>query len=140
VYRRQDAHATVSDGDSQTFTRLLNRLVGDVLRLLDQKVALLKLELKEDLAALARRSAVMAAGAALALVGSVLLLLALAIWLGELVGSMPGGFAILGGALVLVGAILVVTMRKRLTEGSALVPEQTVQELRRDAQWIKHEL
>jgi uncharacterized membrane protein YqjE len=140
VYQRQDAHPTaVSDGDSQTFTRLLNRLVGDVLRLLDQKVALLKLELKEDVAALARRSAVMVAGAALALVGSVLLLLALAIWLGELVGSMPGGFAILGGVLALVGAILVVTMRKRLTEG-ALVPEQTVQELRRDAQWIKHEL
>jgi uncharacterized membrane protein YqjE len=139
VYQRQDAHATVSDGDSQTFTRLLNRLVGDVLRLLDQKVALLKLELKDVVAALARRSALMAAGAALALVGSVLLLLALAIWLGELVGSMPGGFAILGGALALAGAILVVTMRTRLTEGP-LVPEQTVQELRRDAQWIKHEL
>ncbi|MGH7267360.1 MAG: phage holin family protein [Candidatus Rokuibacteriota bacterium] len=140
MYQRQDAHATaVSDGDSRTFTRLLNRLVGDVLRLLDQKVALLKLELKEDVAAIARRSGLMVAGAALALLGSVLLLLALAIWLGELVGSMPGGFAILGGVLALVGAILVMTMRKRLTEGP-LVPEQTVQELRRDAQWIKHEL
>lgn len=128
-----------TNGDSRSFAGLLNRLVGDVLRLLDLKFTLLKLELREEVAAVARKSVLMVAGAAMALLASVLFLVALALWLGDLVGSAPGGFAIVAGVLALGGVILIVSVGRRLAE-QRLVPEQTVQELRRDAQWIKHEL
>jgi uncharacterized membrane protein YqjE len=140
VHERQGYQATaVTNGDARSFATLFNRLVGDVLRLLDQKLALLKVELKEEIAAVVKKSVLMIAGAVMALLALVLLLLALALWLGELVGSTPGGFAIVGGVLALVGLTLVMSMRRRLAE-QRLVPELTVEELRRDAQWIKHEL
>ncbi len=131
--------AGATDGDSRTFTGLVNRLVGDILRLLDQKLALLKLELREELAAVVRRSAFLAVGALLAAFGGVFLCLALAIWVGELVGSTSAGFGIVGGTFAVGGGLLLVIMRRRLA-AQRLVPEQTVQELRRDVQWIKHEL
>jgi hypothetical protein len=61
------------------------------------------------------------------------------LWVGELVGSTPGGFAIVGGALVLGGLIVLASMKARLRR-QRLLPELTVRELRRDVQWIKHEL
>jgi uncharacterized membrane protein YqjE len=140
VHERQGYQATAAtNGDSRTLASLLGRLANDVLRLLDQRLALLKLEVKEEVAALVRKSVLMLVGAVMALLAAVWLLLALALWLGELVGSAPGGFAIVGGVFGLVGGILILTMRRRLAE-QRFVPELTVQELRRDAQWIKHEL
>ena len=129
----------IHDVDGPGFATLLSRLLGDVQRLFDQKLALLKLELQEELGALARRSGLLAAGGALAALGGLLLLIALAIWLGELVGSLAGGFAIVGGALAIGGGALLGTMRQRLSR-QRLVPELSAQELRRDVQWIKHEL
>jgi hypothetical protein len=121
------------------FASLINRLLSETFRLLDQKFALLKLELNEELAAIARRTALLAVGGVVAVLGSVLLILALAFWIGELVGSLPGGFAIVGGSLVVGGGILLAVMRDRLSR-QRLVPEATVEELRRDVRWIKHEL
>jgi uncharacterized membrane protein YqjE len=126
-------------GGDRGIGALLTRLIGDVVRLLDQKLTLLKLELKEELAAALRRSALLAVGAVMAGLGSLFLILALAIGLGELVGTTAGGFAIVGGAFVLGGLVLLITMRQQLA-GLRLVPKHTVHELRRDREWIKHEL
>jgi uncharacterized membrane protein YqjE len=130
---------TMTGNGARSFTGLVNQLVSDVLRLLDQKIELFKLELKEELGALVRRSALLAVGGVVAALGSLLLLLAVTLWIGELVGSTPGGFAIVGGAFVLAGLIVLFTMKARL-QRQHLVPELTVRELRRDVQWIKHEL
>lgn len=129
--------ATQDDGHS--LGGLITRLLNEVLRLLDQKLALLKLELREELGAAVRRSALLAVGGVVAVLGALLLVVALAIWIGELTRSPSGGFAIIGGGLALGGALLLLTMRRRLAE-QRVVPEQTVRELRRDVEWIKHEL
>jgi uncharacterized membrane protein YqjE len=129
----------VDAGEDRGLGALLNRLIGDVVRLLDQKLALLKLELTEELAAAVRRSALLAVGAVVAALGGFFLILALAIGLGELVGTTAGGFAIVGGAFVLAGLVLLIAMRRRLADVT-LVPRETVRELRRDKAWIKHEL
>jgi uncharacterized membrane protein YqjE len=126
-------------GGDRGFGSLLNRLIGDIVRLFDQKLALLKLELKEELAAAIRRSLLLAVGAVVAGLGGLFLILALAIGLGELVGTTAGGFAIVGGAFVLGGIVLLISMRQRLAE-LRFVPKHTVRELRRDKEWIKHEL
>jgi uncharacterized membrane protein YqjE len=135
---RADTETTTGDG-ARSLTGLFNRLLADVLRLLDQKIELLKLELREELGAFARRTALLAVGAVVTALGGLLLLLGVTLWVGELVGSTPGGFAIVGGALVLGGLIVLASMKARLRR-QRLLPELTVRELRRDVQWIKHEL
>jgi uncharacterized membrane protein YqjE len=129
----------VGNGGPRGFGDLLSRLAADLRRLLDQKLALLKLELSEELAALARRSVLLVAGGAVAVLGVFLLVIALAIWLGEAMGSLPGGFAVVGVVLALGGGGLALVARRQLS-AQRFVPRRTVEELRRDAQWIKHEL
>jgi len=137
---RAGAERAVDDRSSRSsLVGLVNRLFGEIQRLLDQKLTLLKLELTEELAATARRSALLAGSGLVAGLGGLLLIMALAIWLGELLASLPGGFAIVGGILALGGLILLPTMRRQLSQ-QRFVPRETVQELRRDIQWIKHEL
>ncbi len=137
--RRFGQEGPVGDGGGASFGSLVNRLLHEVLRLLDQKFTLLKLELQEELGAAVRRSALLAVGGVVGALGGFLLIVAIGIWVGELVGSMPGGFAIVGGVLAVGGVILLLTMRRQLAE-QRLVPRQTVHELRRDVEWIKHEL
>jgi|RhiMetdeSRZDD1v2_1073273.scaffolds.fasta_scaffold108145_3 uncharacterized membrane protein YqjE len=137
--RRLGRGGAVGDGNGASFANLVTRLLNELVRLLDQKLTLLKLELKEELGAAARRVALLAVGVAVGAFGGLFLILALTIWVGELVGSMPGGFAIVGGLLALGGGIVFLSMRRQLAE-QRFVPVKTVQELRRDAEWIKHEL
>ncbi|MGH7321554.1 MAG: phage holin family protein [Candidatus Rokuibacteriota bacterium] len=63
----------------------------------------------------------------------------LAFWLGVVLGTVARGFGLVGGAIVLVGGALLLTGRQKLRR-QRFVPERTVQELRRDAEWIKNEL
>jgi len=135
--RRVDGDRAAGDGAS--VGGLVNRLLQDLLRLLDQKFALLKLELREELTAAVRRTGLLVAGGVVAVLGVFFLVVALAIWISDLLGSPPAGFAIVGGALAIGGGLLLLGMRRQLAE-QQFVPRETVQELRRDASWIKHEL
>jgi len=49
------------------------------------------------------------------------------------------GFVVTGGFYLVVGAIVVMLMKSRLGKQD-LVPQRTVQELRKDKQWLKNEL
>ena len=126
-------------GSSTRFFDLVERLIGEVGTLLDQKLDLLTLELKSQGAALMRGVAALLAGAALAALGLLILALAAALWVGAHVRSMPGGFGIVGGALLVIGGGLTAAMRNRLKR-ERLGPTETVHELRRDAKWITDEL
>ncbi len=117
---------------------LVTRLIGDIGRLIDQRLDLLKAELKRDAANVARSLGMLAAGAVGVGVGAALLLLALGLWVGQLVGSTPGGLALVGGGIALASAGLGLLARKNL-ERQRLARE-TVRELRRDAEWIRHEV
>ena len=121
------------------FFDLIERLIGEVGRLLDQKLALLTLELKSQGVALARGLAALLVGVTLAVLGLLILALAAALWIGDHIRSIPGGFALVGGALVVLGGGLAAAMRNRL-KTERLAPTETVSELRRDAKWITDEL
>jgi uncharacterized membrane protein YqjE len=49
------------------------------------------------------------------------------------------GFVTAGVLYLIVGAIIITTMKNRMAKQS-LVPDRTVEELRKDKQWLKNEL
>jgi putative superfamily III holin-X len=117
---------------------LTTRLVADLGRLVDQRLELLKAELKQEATSAAKNVGVLAAGAVGAGVGVALLLIALGLWVGHLVGSTPGGLALVGGGLAIAGVGVGLLAIKNL-EGRRLARE-TVRELRRDVEWIRNEV
>lgn len=119
---------------------LIEELLGKTTRLLDQKLTLLRLEVEEGVATLLRHLAVLVAGAVLAGLGLVLASFALALWIGSLLGSAPAGFAMVGGALLLIGVAVIGVRFKRGVGPRRLVPERTAKELEKDTRWIKNAL
>ena len=126
---------------------LFGRLADDVMELVNSQLALFKVEIKEEANAYARGAAMIAFGAAIATVGFALLNVAIAFAVSTLFSqanfSQPAsyalGFLVTGGFYVLVGGIVVLVMKNRLGRRNPM-PERTVQELRKDKQWLKNEL
>ena len=138
--------ATMS-AENESLPNLISRLGDNVMELVNSQLALLKVEIKEEANAYARGAAMIAFGAAVAVVGFALLNVAIAFAVSTLFAqanfSQPAsfalGFLVTGGFYLLVGAIVVLVVKNRLTKQN-LVPKRTVQELRRDKEWLKNEL
>jgi hypothetical protein len=106
--------------------------------LLDQKLTLLTIELKKEGAAVVRNLLILLGDEVVLTLGLLLLSIAAALWIGAAIESVPGGYGIVGLVFVLGGGSLLAAMRGRL-EKQQLLPRKTLQEFRRDAQWIKDE-
>jgi uncharacterized membrane protein YqjE len=125
---------------------MFGKLGDDVLQLLDAKLGLLKIELKEEAGVYTRLSAMLAAGGALAAIGFALLNVAVAFLVSRLFFnsftppiSYALGFVVTGALYLVVGGIIVATMKNRLTAHSA-APQRSIDELRKDKQWLKNEI
>jgi len=133
--------------DSEGLPSLVSRLGDDVMQLVDTKLSLLKVELKEDAREFARDGALIAVGGIVAAIGFALLNVAVAFGISTLFAntdlSQPAkyaiGFATAGVLYLIVGAIMITMMKNRLAK-QGLVPERTIEELRKDKQWLKNEL
>jgi len=133
--------------DNESLPNLFSRLGDDVMQLFNSQLALFKVEIKEEANAYARGITMIAIGAVIATVGFALLNVAIAFAVSTLFAqanfSQPAsyalGFVVTGGFYLLVGAIVVMLMKSRLSRQD-LVPQRTVQELRKDKQWLKNEL
>jgi len=133
--------------DAEGLPNLFSRLGDDVMQLFNSQLALFKVEIKEEANAYARGATMIAIGAVIATVGFALLNVAIAFAVSTLFAqanfSQPAsyalGFVVTGGFYLLVGAIVVMLMKSRLSRQD-LVPQRTVQELRKDKQWLKNEL
>lgn len=133
--------------ENENLPSLFSRLGDDVMQLFDTKISLLKVELKEEANAYARGGAMIAVGGVIAAIGFALLNVALAFGISTLIANMdisqPAkyaiGFVSAGVLYLIVGAIIVTTMKNRLAKQN-LVPDRTVAELRKDKQWLKNEL
>jgi uncharacterized membrane protein YqjE len=133
--------------DAENLPTLFSRLGEDVMDLFNSQLALFKVEIKEEASAYARNVTMIAIGAVIATIGFVLLNVAIAFGVSTLFAganfSQPAsyalGFVVTGGFYVLVGAIVVLTMKSKLSN-QELVPRRTVAELRKDKQWLKNEL
>jgi len=137
----------VTPKTDDTLPSLFSRLGDDVMQLFDTKLSLLKVEIKEEANEYARDGIMIGAGGIIAALGFALLNVALAFGISTLFAnvdiSQPAryaiGFLAAGVLYLIVGSILIATMKNRLAKQS-LVPDRTVKELRKDKQWLKNEL
>ena len=117
------------------------------MQLFDTKLSLLKVEIKEEANEYARDGIMIGVGGVIAAIGFALFNVAVAFGISTLFAnvdiSQPAKYAIgflsAGVLYLIVGIILIQTMKNRLAKQS-LVPDQTVKELRKDKQWLKNEL
>ncbi len=149
--RRATAAAPARTGEPtaaelETLPGLFGRLGDDVMRLLDAKLGLLKVELKEEAASYGRTTALMAAGGAVAAIGFALVNVAVAFFFARLFfGSFTPpisyalGFLVTGALYLVIGGALVLAMKNRLGRLKA-APERSLEELRKDKQWLKNEI
>ena len=131
----------------ESLPTLLSRLGDDIMQLFDTKLSLLKVEMKEEASAYARSGVMIAVGGIVAAIGFALLNVALAFGISTLFAdtalSQPAkyavGFVSAGVLYLVVGFIIISAMKNRLAKQN-LVPDRTVEELRKDKQWLKNEL
>ena len=140
----------VNDGnraETEGLPTLLSRLGDDVLQLINSQLALFKVEIKEEASTYIRGAVTIALGAAVAMIGFALLNVAVAFGVSTLFAqanlSQPAtyalGFVVTGLFYVVVGGIVVLAVKSRLAKQD-LVPTRSVEELRKDKEWLKNEL
>jgi uncharacterized membrane protein YqjE len=151
--RRVDVPAPTQPApDVSELPTLLGRLGDDVMRLVDTKLSLIKVELKEDASFYARNAAFTAVGAMVALIGFALVNVAVAFFISTLFASGAAttaerftptsygfGFLITGVVYLVVGGVIVLMMKNRLAAYNP-VPTTTLDEIRKDKQWLKNEV
>lgn len=146
-----NAVATARDSSLKAETESLPSLVGrlgdDVMQLFDTKLTLLKVEIKEEANAYVRGGIAIALGGIVAAVGFALLNVAVAFGVSTLFANADLsqaakyalGFVLTGLFYLVIGGIVILTVKSRLAHQD-LVPNKTVEELRKDKQWLKNEL
>ena len=133
--------------ENESLPTLFTRLGDDVMQLFDTKISLLKVELKEEANAYARGGIMIGVGGIIAAIGFALLNVALAFGISTLFAdtdlSQPAkyaiGFVTAGILYLIIGTVVISAMKKKLAKQN-LVPDRTLEELRKDKQWLKNEI
>jgi len=142
-----EATTNIERRDARDLPSLLERLAEDLGTLFDQKLALLKIEVKEEATAYLRGAVFILAGAIVAAIGFSLTNIALAFAISTLFANAnlsqhakyALGFLVTGTAYLVMGTAVILITRKRLA-GIGIVPRRTVNELERDKEWLQKEL
>jgi uncharacterized membrane protein YqjE len=132
--------------DLEGLPALFGRLSDGVMTLLDTKLSLLKVEVKEDVTGYMRGAVTILIGGIIAAVGFAILNVAVALFVGSLMPErmdpavrLALGFAITGALYLLIGGIFIIVAKNRLVKQD-IVPNRSVDEIRKDKQWLKKEL
>jgi uncharacterized membrane protein YqjE len=144
------AAATARNAETQTdiegLPALFGRLSDGVTTLLDAKLNLLKVEIKEDINGYIRGAVTILIGGIIAAVGFAILNVAVALLVGSLMPEtmdpavrLALGFVITGALYLIIGAIFIIKAKNRLAKQD-IVPNRSVDELRKDKEWLKKEL
>lgn len=144
------AAAPAKNAEAQTdiegLPALFGRLSEGVTTLLDTKLSLLKVEIKEDVSGYIRGAVTILIGGIIAAVGFAILNVAVAFFVSTLLPDSVDpfmrialGFVITGALYLLIGGIFIITAKNRLAKQD-IVPNRSVDELRKDKEWLKKEL
>lgn len=138
------APALQQQHDMEDLPSLFGQLGDNVVTLLDAKLSLAKVEIKEEASAYAKISAMIGAGAIIAAVGFALVNVAIAFFVSKLFNfdqatNYALGFILTGVVYLVAGGALMLIMKNRLGARAA-VPQRSAEELRKDKQWLKNEI
>jgi hypothetical protein len=129
--RPGDLHPDVSD---ESVGGLISEVATDLSRLMRQELALARAEIREEAVTAGKAGAMLGgsvvAGWMAALFGSLAIVWGLGVWM-----HLGWAALIVMAAWAVLGAVLFVVGRKRLRQVNP-VPEQTVQSLKEDKEWI----
>jgi uncharacterized membrane protein YqjE len=135
-----------TQADIEGLPALFGRLSDGVTTLLDTKLSLLKVEIKEDVTGYLSGAVKILIGGIIAAVGFAIVNVAVAMFVGSLMPETMDpamryalGFVITGVVYLIIGAIFIITAKNRLAKQD-MVPNRSVDELRKDKQWLKKEL
>jgi uncharacterized membrane protein YqjE len=117
---------------------LVGKVASDIGALITSEVQLAKVELREEATRLGRAVGLLGSGALVAWFAALLLSVAAAWGLGELLDSIPLGFLIVGAIYAAVAAVLIVLARNRMREVHP-VPEATIASIKEDIQWLRQQ-
>ena len=123
----------------ESVSSLLKQISTDSTHLIQQEIALAKVELKESVSAVGKTAAQLGIAIGLALPGMLSLVAFLVIGLGDLIDNYWASALIVGVAFLVVAAILAKRALGNLKGGKLGVP-QTAGTLRDDAEWAKREV
>jgi VIT1/CCC1 family predicted Fe2+/Mn2+ transporter len=123
--------------DRRSLGELFSELTAETRALIRQELELAKAEMTEKAARVGKDAGKIAAGGILAFSGSLVLLAALVIGLGYLIGY--GWSALLVGLIVAgAGAAIALSGKKDLAQAS-LAPDRTKRSIKETRQWLKTE-
>lgn len=122
---------------NESVTGLVTGIIHDAQELFKQQIALLKHEVREDVRRTAVASLALAAGALVLALGALLLVVMLPLLLSYLVPTLPlwASFGIVGGAIAVVGLVLLYAGKKKFDSFNPL-PDETAEALKENVQWI----
>jgi hypothetical protein len=127
-----------STTDSSSLGTLFSELSTDLSTLVRQEIELARTETTEKVSTAARSAGALVAGGLIAYAGVIVVLIAVAILLGEI---MPLWLAMLivGLVVLVIGAIMAISGKNKLANLN-VVPEKTVETLKEDARWAKEQV
>ena len=129
---------------AETLPSLFSRLSDQITELFDAKLALLRVELKEEINTYLRGISMIIAGAVVALIGFALLNVAIAFLISIAFAnthmSQPAryalGFVITAALYLVAGAVVTVKAKNKIAK-QGIVPPRTARELERDKEWLQ---
>ena len=140
------ARETETPGGLEALPAQIGRLTERVATMLDLKMSLLKVEIKEDVNSYLRAGVMIFIGGIIAAVGFAILNVAVALFMGFVLPASLDpfvrfalGFVLTGVIYLIIGTIFIVSAKKRLAKAN-IVPERSVDELRKDKEWLEKEL
>jgi uncharacterized membrane protein YqjE len=131
-------------GELREIPSLLRQLGNETTRFFDQKLALAKVEIKQEIRGYLRDSVIAGIGIVLGVLGLMALNMALGCLLARLFPfSLPVAFGL--GFLCMtilngIGCAVLLMMFRNRVRTRHIMPERTVNELKRDKQWLQNEV
>jgi len=125
-------------GGDESLGSLVTGIVEDLQNIVRGEVQLAKTELKEDAGKLGKGAGMLVGGALVGLVGFIFLMLALTYLLNKAM-QMWLAAGLVGLALVVIAAILVMVGRNQMSAAN-LKPQQTIDSVKEDQQWASRQI
>jgi uncharacterized membrane protein YqjE len=133
---RLDSGTRRAQISTPTVAESLRRLTEGVSRLVRDHLELAREELRTDLRKAGRDAAIVAAAIPGLFVGYVMLMVALALWIGGATGN-GWGFAIVGAANLAIGGAAAGIAASRLARKDRPDMDRTASEIKEDGAWLK---